>query len=399
MRISRLAGACALVAAAAMAVPALTATTSAAAAGPRTTPIGKQLAELRGKDTVARDDFGFAVALSGSTAVVGAVNHAGGEGGAYVFSETKGKWHQVAELEGSDTVAGDSFGSSVAVSGTIAVVGAPNHDTYTGSAYVFSETKGAWKQVAELEGADSARFDVFGSSVAVSGTTVVVGAVGHKGAAGGVYVFGETKGKWHQVAELEGSDTAVLDHFGFSVAVSGTTAVVGAPEHAKNTGRAYVFSETKGAWKQVAEVKGSDTGPSDYFGYSVAVSGTIAVVSSDDHRQGAGRAYVFSQRKASWKQTAELKGGDTVSPDHFGYSVAVSGTTAVVGAENHAKEAGRAYVFSETKGAWKQVAELKGSDTAAGDVFGASVAVSGVTALVGAYGHGDLAGRAYVFEA
>ena len=108
---------------------------------------------------------------------------------------------------------------------------------------------------------------------------------------------------------------------------------------------------------------------------------------------------MFSQRKASWKQTAELKGGDTVSPDHFGYSVAVSGTTAVVGAENHAKEAGRAYVFSETKGAWKQVAELKGSDTAAGDVFGASVAVSGVTALVGAYGHGDLAGRAYVFEA
>ncbi len=99
------------------------------------------------------------------------------------------------------------------------------------------------------------------------------------------------------------------------------------------------------------------------------------------------------------KQLAELKGRDTVTPDSFGFSAAISGTTAVVGEPFHAKGAGRAYVFSKTSTGWQQVVELNGSDTVADDEFGTSVAISGTNAIVGAPSHANHAGRAYVFQA
>ena len=95
------------------------------------------------------------------------------------------------------------------------------------------------------------------------------------------------------MAELKGSDTIGSDYFGYSVAISGTTLVVGSPGFAKDAGRAYVFTDTAGGWHQAVELKGSDTATSDYFGYSVAVSGTTALVGAPVHAHGAGRVYVF----------------------------------------------------------------------------------------------------------
>ena len=142
--------------------------------------------------------------------------------------------------------------------------------------------------------------------------------------------------------------------------------------------------KTGAGWKQAAELKGSDTVAGDLFGGSVAISGTTAVVGASGYARHAGRAYVFTKTGAGWKQAAELKGSDTVAGDYFGDSVAISGTTAVVGASGYAKDAGRAYVFAKTAAGWKQAAELKGSDTVAGDDFGISVAISGTTIVAGA---------------
>jgi nucleoside-specific outer membrane channel protein Tsx len=94
---------------------------------------------------------------------------------------------------------------------------------------------------------------------------------------------------------------------------------------------------------------------------------------------------VFTESATGWKQVAELTGSDTVSGDGFGVSVAVSGAIVVIGASGYSKNAGRAYVFIEAATGWKQVAELKASDTVAEEVFGSSVAVSGTTAITGAY--------------
>jgi hypothetical protein len=338
MRKSRIAS---LVAVGAISLPLLASTASAIAASPRAAPtIGTQLAILKGSDTVAGDYFGFRVAISGTTAIVGAFGHASIAGRAYVFTKTATGWKQVAELEGSDTAALDDFGSSVAISGTTAVVGA---DGYGNRAYVFTKTATGWKQVAELEGSDTAALDDFGISVAISGTTAVVGADGYGNRA---YVFTKTATGWKQVAELEGSDTAALDDFGISVAISGTTAVVGADGYGNSAGRAYVFTKTATGWRQTAELKGSDTASLNGFGVSVAISGTTAVVSAttDGHASVIGRAYLFTKTATGWRQTAELKASHT-GLWKFVDSVAISGTTVMVGAPSDANLAGRAYVF------------------------------------------------------
>jgi hypothetical protein len=252
-------------------------------------------------------------------------------------------------------------------------------------------------QLAELKGSDTVAGDFFGRSVAISGTTAVVSAPFHGNSAGEAFVFTKTATGWKQLAELKGSDTIAGDEFGYSVAISGNTAVVGALGHGKNAGRAYVFTETATGWKQLAELKGSDTIAGDEFGYSVAISGNTAVVGALGHGKDAGRAYVFTETATGWKQPAELKGSDTIAGDEFGSSVTISANTVLVGAPGHDDSAGRAYVFIKTATGWQQVAELKGSNTIAGDFFGSSVAISANTAVVGASGHGNSAGRAYVF--
>jgi hypothetical protein len=251
---------------------------------------------------------------------------------------------QLAELKGSDTVVSDEFGISVAVSGTTAVVGTSG-SSYAGRAYVFTRTASGWKQAAELKGSGNVTKDGFGTSVAVSGTTAVVSAEGHANGAGAAYVFTGTATGWDQAAELKGSHTVAGDNFGSSVAISGTTAVVSAYGQANSAGSAYVFTETAGVWKQAAELKGSDTTAGDYFGISAAISGTTVVVGAYDHANLAGRAYLFTKTASGWKQTEELKGSDVVANDNFGISVAVSGTAAVVGAYGDGTRAGRAFVF------------------------------------------------------
>jgi nucleoside-specific outer membrane channel protein Tsx len=258
-----------------------------------------------------------------------------------VFTKTATGWTQTVELKGSDAVADDDFGESVAISGSTAIVGAPGLANMTGRAYVFTKTKAGWKQVAELKCSDSINFNGFGISVAISGSTAVVAAVGNANIAGQAYVFTKTKAGWKETAELRGSDTVVGDGFGESVAVSSTTVLVGALYHAAFAGRAYVFTETATGWTQAAELKGSDTVANDRFGSSLAISGTTAVVGAIWHD----RAYVFTKTATGWTQAAELKGSDTVAVDFFGESVAVSSTVAIVGAPGHAKAAGRAYVF------------------------------------------------------
>jgi hypothetical protein len=392
-------------------VPSLSGNAAAlVSSSPRALPVGTQLAELKGSDIVAKDGFGTPVAVAGTIAVVGSWQHAR-QGRAYVFAEEHGLWRESAELKGSDTVAGSAFGTAVAISGKTVVVGAPGPQRGAGRAYVFTSAKGGWTETAELRGSDTfaapgnCRGELcpggsyFGASVAVSGTTVLVGATDQAKGAGRVYVFTERGGSWDQSAELKGSGAGLGAEFGSSVAISGTTAIVGAPGDPTGGGRAYVFAERSKKWTEVAELKGSDTVINDYFGSDVAVSGMTAVVGAYGHAKLAGRAYVFGESRGTWRQLAELGSAAAGYGGLFGDAVAISGRTAVVGANFEARNAGRAYLFVERGARWTRLAEIKGSDTVAGDSFGCSVAVSGTTAVVGAFRHAKGAGGAYVFEA
>jgi len=247
-------------------------------------------------------------------------------------------------------------------------------------------------QLAELKGADSVRLEYFGTSVAISGDTAIVGAAAENEFSGRAYVFAKTQTGWKRTAELKGSDSVTNDEFGNSVAISRGIVIVGAWGHVNGAGRAYVFTKTGNGWRQVAELKASDGVAHDSFGYSVAISGATVVVDAGR----SGRAYVFTKTQTGWKQAAELHGSDTAAPVAFG-RVAISGNTVLVGASGQANGAGRAYVFTKTGNGWRQVAELKGSDGVAHDGFGYSVAISGTTAIVGAFNADNRRGRAYLF--
>jgi len=220
-------------------------------------------------------------------------------------------------------------------------------------------------------------------------------------------------GTWTEQQKLTASDATVFDSFGFSVAISGDTAVAGAygddTPAGTDAGSAYVFVRSEGTWTEQQKLTASDAAAEDLFGGSVAISGDTVVAGAyvDDTPAGedTGSAYVFVRSGGTWTEQQQLTASDAAADDGFGLSVAVSGDTVVAGAyldETPAGEyAGSAYVFVRSGGAWTEQQKLTASDAAAEDEFGYSVAVSGDTVVAGApfdsTPAGEFAGSAYVF--
>ena len=368
----------------------------------------RQVAKLTASDGAAGDWFGNSIAVDGETAVVGAWENDNSKGAAYVFIRQSGTWSQVAKLTASDGAAGDDFGSSVAVDGDTVVVGAV-YDDDEGSAYVFTKPNSGWATVTEpakLTAYDGAGGDRFGVSVAVDGDTVVVGA-SEDDDKGSAYVFTKpTSGGWvttTETAKLTAFDKATDDEFGYSVAVDGDTVVAGAlydDDTYSNMGAAYVFVKpNSGGWvtaTETAKLTAFDKAADDRFGVSVAVDGSTVVVGAywdDDNGSRSGSAYVFTKPNSGWvtaTETAKLTASDGGTNDYFGASVAVDGNRVVVGADHdhdNASSGGSAYVFTKPNGGWADVAEsakLTASDVAAEDHFGNSIAVDGNTVVIGA---------------
>jgi len=326
-----------------------------------------------------------------------------------------------AKLAASDGAAGDYFGVSVAVSGDTAVVGAEGDEDngyYSGSAYVFRYDGSDWVEEAKLTASDGAANDSFGYSVAVSGDTAVAGAskdytdddTGFWLYHGSAYVFRYDGSDWVEEAKLTASDRAWFHYFGVSVAVSGDTAVVGAEgdeDNGYHSGSAYVFRYDGSDWVEEAKLTASDGASFDYFGRSVAVSGDTAVVGAQYYRANgwdSGSAYVFRYDGSDWVEEAKLTASDGAAGDRFGAPVAISGDTAVVGAhydDDNGSDSGSAYVFRYDGSDWVEEAKLTASDGAVRDYFGRSVAVSGDTAVVGSFfddDHGAESGSAYLFR-
>ncbi|MCZ7683466.1 MAG: FG-GAP repeat protein [Sandaracinaceae bacterium] len=198
---------------------------------------------------------------------------------------------------------------------------------------------------AKLEASDGAANDQLGWSVALDGDTALVAAV-HDDTSGGTdagsaYVFVRSGTAWTQQAKLEASDGAASDYFGISVALDGDTALVGAraddTSGGTNAGSAYVFVRSGTTWTAQTKLEASDGAAGDAFGYSVALDGDSALVGApyDDTSRGtnAGSAYLFVRSGTTWTRQARLEAGDGAAEDRFGISVALDGDTALAGAE------------------------------------------------------------------
>ncbi len=343
-------------------------------------------------------------------------------GSAYVFIRSGSTWSEQAKLEASDATTTDRFGYSVSIDGDTVVVGAYRDDTTggtdAGSAYVFTRSGVTWSQQAKLEASDAAADDQFGQFVAVSGDTAVVGAylgdIGTTTDAGSAYVFTRSGSTWSQQQKLQASDAGTGDQLGWYVAVDGDTAVIGSRRDdtaaGSDAGSAYVFTRSGSTWSQQQKLEAGDAAADAQFGYSVAVDGDTAVVGAAvaDTTAGAntGSAYVFTRSGSTWTQQAKLVAADAVGGgEGFGWSAAIVGDIAVIGSASDdtaaGTNAGSAFVFTRSGSTWSQRAKLEASDAAAQDFFGVVVDVEGGTAVVGAYQHdtaaGSNAGSAYAF--
>lgn len=384
-------------------------------------------AKVVASDGASGDELGSSVAISGDIAICGAPFENeidDGAGAAYIYSRDEGgsgNWGEVIKLLASNGGHNDRFGTSVAIEGDTAVVGCASRRIV----YVFYKDEGgtdAWGEVATLTPFGGAGGDDFGSPVAISGDTIVVGAVhdNDKGThAGAAYVFGRDEGgsdNWGEVDKLVADDGFSLDNFGAAVAVSGDTVIIGANLEdqgaglGSDLGSAYIFVDDSG-WTQVAKIVASDGDDDDSFGSSVSIDGDTAGVGApgdDDDGSGSGSAYVFYRDQGgadNWGQVAKLTAMDAAAGDSFGSAVSVSLNNIVVGAhgdDDNGSGSGSAYVFSRDKGStdgWGQTGKLVASDGGTDDAFARSVAIDANTIIAGAPGDDDVAsgaGAAYI---
>ena len=394
-----------------------------------------QTSKLTGFEPSDNDLFGLSVSVDEGTVVVGAPGDGNYCGAAYVFEKPVNGWtnmNQTAKLTALDGAAGARFGSSVAISGDMVVIGAPWGDYFglaSGSAYVFVKPETGWAdmtQTARLIPSGGVADIAFGYRVSIDGNVAVVGAPGVENNSGSAYLFVKPETGWAnmiQTAKLTPSDGAEYDNFGFFLSISGDTVLVGSlwdDDNVEDSGSAYIFVKPDDGWTnmtQTAKLTASDGITVQLFGQSLSLDGDVAVIGApwdDDHGWDSGSAYVFVKPETGWTdmtQTAKLTGSDTSEGDCFGYSVSISGDKILIGAnwdDNQADDAGSAYVFVKPTGGWTdmtQTAKLTKSGGQEDDEFGAAVSINGNTIVVGTYRdiyqdntNGIMTGSAYVFD-
>jgi hypothetical protein len=382
--------------------------------------IAREEAKFVDPDAVALDRFATSVSLSGDTALIGVPNDDDGSddsGSAHVFVRSGSSWSRQAKIHAGDAARADLFGWAVAISGDLAVIGAPRTDEPgidAGSAYAFVRTGTTWTEEAELIPIQGGNASHFGEAVDLSGTTLVVGA-SQDGSVfpiyGAAYVYERTGTGWVQQGKLNaiafGGHTQL---FGNSVSVSGDTVVVGCIQHGLDyddlPGAAFVFVRSGTRWTPQARLMASDAADGDQFGRSVRVEGDTVVVGANADCDGAdrtGSAYVFTRTGTSWSQTAKLTASDPTMGAQFGFAIDLEGDNLLITAKGGSAATpslGAAYLFRRSGMSWSESVHFAAHDAHWGMEFGFTGSLDGNRALIGAYHASDAgvwSGSAYVF--
>lgn len=350
------------------------------------------------------DRFGSAVAIDGSLALVGAHKDddlGSSSGSAYLFDTATGTG--LLQLTAGDGQANDEFGFSTAIDGTQALVGAPLEDDAalipnSGAAYLFDEVG---NQLEKFTIDNAVGGEQFGYSVAIDGNVAVIGALQAMSGEGAAYVFNKVNGSW-QEGPILSAGAAGSDNFGWSIALEGTTVVVGGRDANGYAGTAYVFDTTTGTQIRTLSAA-NDFSRAAVFdpngGSAVSISGDLVVVGATE----AEAAYVFDLAMPAMTPPEELLANDGVSGDLFGWSVGLDGKTVIVGAQGDNAQglnSGSAYFFNAENGS--QIDKVTAFDGAPFDSLGSAVAIDRGIAVVGANFDligGNETGSAYLFAA
>ncbi len=354
------------------------------------------------------DQFGRGVAVEGSTAIVGApITRATGttssKGAAYVYTLQGDQWVETQFLTGSQQSSGnssDNYGWAVALQGDTAVVSAKTSTlggVQRGIAYVYVRESGTWIEQGVLIPGDGGQFDDFGDVVAIDGDTVVVGARGHRPQAnayevGAAYVFTRSGGIWTQQAKLMADDSELWAGFGASVAIDGDHLLVGRTGRSDypRIGTVYAFSRTGTTWTQTQRIHRTDGVANDYFGTSVALDGDTALVGAigtATNGDYSGAVHALQRTGGVWTQVQTLAAADAQPLDQFGQSLVLHGDRVVIGAPAASRAfnlEGRAYLFSRGSQGWTQERLLTNSAPRRGETFGFGLGLTEEFAFVGA---------------
>ena len=327
-----------------------------------------QQAKLIASDAQASDQFGEYSDISGDYVIVGSPyedTSVSNRGAAYIFKRSGTSWTQTAKIQGSGTDSGDIFGFSVSIDGDYAIIGSYSYDSpgaNAGIAYIFKKDTNAetWTEQDQLQGSDTTAGDSFGSSVYIDGEYAIVGAPAQDTGAtdtGAAYIFKKDTNAetWTQTAKIQHSDNNDNASFGVGVSMDGDYCIVGAQNKDSGIGSAYIFKKDTNAetWSQEAKLNASDRESGDSFGSRVSISGNRVIVSSRNEDTGgsnSGAAYIFERSGTDWTEVKKITASDAGADDYFGMSVSIDGTTAFVGAifnDTKGSNAGAVYVYDK----------------------------------------------------
>ena len=299
-------------------------------------------------NAVAGDLFGTAVAINGEQVLIGAPgcdDNGSNSGAAYIFQKTENGWVEICKLTANNGQAGDLFGSSVALDGNFALVGAPTASTFStsspGFAVLFQKSGETWNEVSRFSASDGSNNNKFGAAVALQGDTALIGAPQSDDGAintGATYIFKSTNGNWGQSAKLTPSAPLAWDSFGAALSLAGDYALIGAPAIGTISGTylgyATIFKNEGGTWTEKSRLTPDDGTSNDRFGNAVALYGDLALIGSpldDDYGEASGSAYIFQKNGENWPQVRKIAPPDTGEGDQFGFAVALNGDYSLIG--------------------------------------------------------------------
>ena len=387
------------------------------------TDCGTEGCQLLAPDSEPFYTFGFSIYIDGDRVVTGAASDDDGinSGAAYVYRRNESNWLIEQKLSASDAVGGDFFGSSVAISGDWVAVGAfredfddlPSTGQQNGAVYMYRFDGSVWVQAQKLLASDLAGGDLFGVAVDIDADTLVIGSFLDDASAadsGSAYIYRYDGASWIEEQKIVPASAAAFDRFGVSVGIDATGIVVGAyrdDDMGDSSGSAFVFRFNGATWVEEQQLNASDGAANDEFGFATQIDGdTIAVGShlDDASAEDSGSAYVFRFDGTSWTQQQKITPADAAAFDSYGADVSIDNDLLVVGAsrdDDDGLRSGSAYVYRFEVDRWVEAHKLTASDATTGDQFGISTAADDDRIAVGAYQAGpgdDASGAAYVFE-
>ncbi|RMD94731.1 MAG: T9SS C-terminal target domain-containing protein [Calditrichaeota bacterium] len=374
--------------------------------------------KLKASDSESGNLFGASVAFSGDYLLIGAPGAKNGTGAAYIFRHTGTGWMQEAKLtasDGSNQERYNDFGWAVALDGDLAVIGAAkkyfitNIPPEVGAAYVFKRTASGWIEQKKLTAPTEVAGEFFGYAVSLSGTKMLIGAAGVGGgqlSKGAAYLFEFKNNDWMMTAKLTASDAAEGQFLGSSVWLSDGLALVGAPSCCFTGGAVYVFKNNNGVWQEQAKFKPSDDSGGNLFGSAISGSNDIFLIGSEGWGQLTGKAYVFQSTANGIEQVTafSLNYPAGKSGNRLGQSVALWGDYALIGASHwgpNANEPGEAFLLQRTQSGWEQKQKLSASDKFDGNNFGWSAALTDQYVIIGAPANQpflDEDGAVYIYD-